>query len=216
MNKKERFYDVDNIVGWRHIITLLFALIAMAGQAQEISKAEATATDYIKLLNDQGLYVYALDLSKLEKDKYLLAPVIQVYTNGKLEEDILSDFGMAYTNSAPKITIGFYSKCDSLLTFKFQFDEVCGLSFSLPKYPVKNESDGSESILYKPTPFAIQPNWKEHEVIPVVAYSSYWYDSDDKICRNCDEREFGADYLNGNTFKHSPHIYVFGIKIWKR
>lgn len=198
------------------IITLLFALIAMAGQAQEISKTEATATDYIKLLNDQGLYVYALDLSKLEKDKYLLAPVIQVYTNGKLEEDILSDFGMAYTNSAPKITIGFYSKCDSLLTFKFQFDEVCGLSFSLPKYPVKNESDGSESILYKPTPFAIQPNWKEHEVIPVVAYSSYWYDPDDKICRNCDEREFGTDYMNGNTFKHSPHIYVFGIKIWKR
>ena len=198
------------------IITLLFAIIAMAGQAQEISKAEAIATDYIKLLNDQGLYVYALDLSKLEKDKYLLAPVIQVYTNGKLEEDILSDFGMAYTNSAPKITIGFYSKCDSLLTFKFQFDEVCGLSFSLPKYPVKNESDGSESIIYKPTPFAIQPNWKEHEVIPVVAYSSYWYDPNDKICRNCDEREFGADYMNGNTFKHSPHIYVFGIKIWKR
>ena len=200
----------------KSLITAMLALVAIAGQAQVISKAEATATDYIKLLNEQGLYVYALDLSKLEKDKYLLAPVIQVYTNGKLEEDILSDFGMAYTNSAPKITIGFYSKCDSLLSFKFQFDEVCGLSFSLPKYPVKNESDGSESILYKPTPFAIQPNWKEHEVIPVVAYSSYWYDPNDKICRNCDEREFGADYMNGNTFKHSPHIYVFGIKIWKR
>jgi len=200
----------------KSLITAMLALVAIAGQAQVISKAEATATDYIKLLNEQGLYVYALDLSKLEKDKYLLAPVIQVYTNGKLEEDILSDFGMAYTNSAPKITIGFYSKCDSLLSFKFQFDEVCGLSFSLPKYPVKNESDGSESIIYKPTPFAIQPNWKEHEVIPVVAYSSYWYDPNDKICRNCDEREFGADYMNGNTFKHSPHIYVFGIKIWKR
>ena len=200
----------------KSIITAMLALVAIAGWAQDICGVKATADDYIKLLNEQGLYVYALDLSKLEKDKYLLAPVIQVYTNGKLEQDILSDFGMAYTNSAPKITIGFYSKCDSLLTFKFQFDKVCGLSFSLPKYPVKNESDGSESILYKPTPFAIQPNWKEHEVIPVVAYSSYWYDPDDKICRNCDEREFGADYLNGNTFKHSPHIYVFGIKIWKR
>ena len=200
----------------KSIITAMLALVAIAGWAQDICGVKATADDYIKLLNDQGLYVYALDLSKLEKDKYLLAPVIQVYTNGKLEQDILSDFGMAYTNSAPKITIGFYSKCDSLLTFKFQFDEVCGLSFSLPKYPVKNESDGSESIIYKPTPFAIQPNWNEHEVIPVVAYSSYWYDPDDKICRNCDEREFGADYMNGNTFKHSPHIYVFGIKIWKR
>ena len=176
---------------------------------------KATADDYIKILNNQGLYAYALDLSNMEKDKYLMAPVIQVYINGKLKEDILSDFGIAYTNSAPRITIGFYSKCDSLLTFKFQFDEVCGLSFSLPKYPIRDESDGTESIMYKPTPFVIQPTWKEHEVIPVVAYSSFWYDPEDKICRNCDERVFGANYLNSNTFKHSPHIYVFGIKIWK-
>ena len=34
MNKKERFCDVDNIVEWRHIITILLALVAMAGQAQ--------------------------------------------------------------------------------------------------------------------------------------------------------------------------------------
>lgn len=200
----------------KSFLTVIFALVALTSSAQEISMAKATADDYIKLLNNQGLYAYALNISKLEKDKYLVAPVIQVYTNGKLKEDILSDWGIAYTNSAPKITIGFYSKCDSLLTFKFQFDEVCGLSFSLPKYPVKDESDGTEAILYKPVPFAIQPTWKEHEVIPVVAYSSYWYDPEDKICRNCDEREFGVDYLKGNTFRHSPHIYVFGVKIWKR
>ena len=200
----------------KSFLTVIFALVALTSSAQEISMAKATADDYIKLLNNQGLYAYALNISKLEKDKYLVAPVIQVYTNGKLKEDILSDWGIAYTNSAPKITIGFYSKCDSLLTFKFQFDEVCGFSFSLPKYPVKDESDGTEAILYKPVPFAIQPTWKEHEVIPVVAYSSYWYDPEDKICRNCDEREFGVDYLKGNTFRHSPHIYVFGVKIWKR
>lgn len=200
----------------KSIIIALFALVALTSSAQEISMAKATADDYIKLLNNQGLYAYALDLSKLEKDKYLMAPVIQVYNNGKLEEDILSDFGIAYTNSAPRITIGFYSKCDSLLTFKFQFDEVCGLSFNLPKYPIKNEADGSDEIIYKPTPFAIQSTWKEHEVIPVVAYSSYWYDPDEKICRNCDSRELDANYTNSNIFRFSPHIYVFGIKIWKR
>ena len=200
----------------KSIITTLLALIALTSSAQEISMDKATADDYIKLLNNQGLYAYALDLSKLEKDKYLMAPVIQVYSNGQLKEDILSDFGIAYTNSAPRITIGFYSKCDSLLTFKFQFDEVCGLSFNLPKHPIKNEADGTEEIMYKPTPFAIQPSWKEHEVIPVVAYSSFWYDPEDKICRNCDSRELDTNYMNSNTFKQSPHIYVFGIKIWKR
>lgn len=198
------------------IITILLALATMTGWAQDICSVQATADDYIKLLNEQGLYVYALDLSKFEKDKYLMAPVVQVYTNGQLEQDILSDLGIAYTNSAPKMTIGFYSKCDSLLTFKFQFDEVCGLSFSLPKYSVKNESDGSVSIMYKAIPFTIPSGWKEHEVIPVVAYSSYWYDPEDKICRNCDGKILDADYLSSNTFKYSPHIYVFGIKIWKR
>ena len=77
----------------KSIIIALFALVALMNSAQEISMAKATADDYIKLLNNQGLYAYALDLSKLEKDKYLMAPVIQVYNNGKLEEDILSDFG---------------------------------------------------------------------------------------------------------------------------
>lgn len=200
----------------KSIITTLLTLIALTSSAQEISMDKATADDYIKLLNNQGLYAYALDLSKLEKDKYLMAPVIQVYSNGQLKEDILSDFGIAYTNSAPRITIGFYSKCDSLLTFKFQFDEVCGLSFNLPKHPIKNEVDGTEEIMYKPTPFAIEPSWNEHEVIPVVAYSSFWYDPEDKICRNCDSRELDTNYMNSNTFKQSPHIYVFGIKIWKR
>ena len=34
MNKKERVCDVDNIVEWRHVITILLALVAVAGQAQ--------------------------------------------------------------------------------------------------------------------------------------------------------------------------------------
>ena len=62
----------------KSIITLVLALIAMASQAQEISKAEPTAADYIKLLNKQGYHVFALDMSKFEKKKYLMSPVIQV------------------------------------------------------------------------------------------------------------------------------------------
>ena len=58
----------------KSIITLVLALVAMASQAQEISKAEATAADYIKLLNKQGYQVFALDMSKFEKKKYLMSP----------------------------------------------------------------------------------------------------------------------------------------------
>ena len=47
----------------KSIITTLLILIALTSSAQEISTAKATADDYIKLLNNQGLYAYALDLS---------------------------------------------------------------------------------------------------------------------------------------------------------
>ena len=42
MNKKERFCDVDNIVEWRHIITILLALAAVVGQAQVKCHIEGT------------------------------------------------------------------------------------------------------------------------------------------------------------------------------
>ena len=40
----------------KSIITTLLTLIALTSTAQEISIAKATADDYIKLLNNQGLY----------------------------------------------------------------------------------------------------------------------------------------------------------------
>ena len=201
----------------RTIITALITIVSLVGQAQEIGIAKTTAEDYIELLNHQGYHVFALDLSNLEKDNYLLHPVIQIYHQGKLEQDLLEDLGIGYTNSSPKITIGLIpSKVDSLLTFKFQFDDVCSLAMTLPLFPVKNEAEGTEEISYKVLPFAIQPTWKENEFIPIAAYSSFWYDPDEKICRNCDALQFDKDFLNSNTFKCSPHIYVLGITINKR
>ena len=197
------------------VITILLALFTVAGQAQEISKAEPTAIDYIKLLNKQGYHVFALDLSQLEKDKYLMSPVIQIWSKGKMEQNLLEDFGIAYTNSAPRVTVGLMPKTDSLFTCNFQFDDVCGFTMSLPMPSVKNEDDGSEYTDYVCRPFAIQSKWKENEVIPIAAYSSSWYDPEVKICRNCDDLEFGTDFLKSATFQYSPRIYVFGITIKK-
>ena len=62
MNKKERFCGVDNIVEWRHIITALLALVAMAGQAQVKSgldlclRDEVTGEWLIGLFDDYAIY----------------------------------------------------------------------------------------------------------------------------------------------------------------
>ncbi len=195
------------------IITILLVLVAVVAHGQEICKTAPNADDYVKLLNEQGYHVFALDMSKLEKNKYLMTPVIQVWSDGKLETNLLEDLGMGFTNESPKITIGLMPKSDSLFVCKFQFDDVCGFGMTLPMRPVKNEAEDYELIDYQARPFAIVPAWKENEVIPIAAYSSSWYDPESKICRNCDDREFDASYQRSATFKLSPHIYIFGITI---
>ena len=49
----------------RTIITILFALVAMARQAQEIKMNETTISDYIPLLNAKGYQAYSFDVSAI-------------------------------------------------------------------------------------------------------------------------------------------------------
>ena len=49
MNKKEKFCDVDNIVEWRHIITLLLALATMTAQGQTDSTKTETKKEERKV-----------------------------------------------------------------------------------------------------------------------------------------------------------------------
>ena len=71
MNKKERFCDVDNIVEWRHIITILLALVAVTGQAQVHYRLEGNicrpdVTDTLSVIENRGF----------EKDGSILSETI--------------------------------------------------------------------------------------------------------------------------------------------
>ena len=48
------------------IITILLALVAMTGLAQEIKKNETTINDYIPLLNAKGYQAYSFDVSAIK------------------------------------------------------------------------------------------------------------------------------------------------------
>ena len=48
------------------IITILFALVAMMGQAQEIKMNETTINDYIPMLNQKGYQAYSFDVSAIK------------------------------------------------------------------------------------------------------------------------------------------------------
>lgn len=200
----------------KNLLTLLLIFfVAVFGHAQVISKAEPTPQDYINLLNKQGYYVAALDMSAFEKDKYLMTPVINVYSNGELQCNLFEEFGIGYTNSEPRITVGIVPKSDSLIACNFQFDKICSIGLTLPLKSIRNESDDSDVFFYKLRPFVAPAEWNENDVIPILSYSSAWYDPELQTCRNCDEDEFDKDFINSVTFRKSSHVYVFGIKIRK-
>ena len=48
------------------IITPLLALVALAGQAQEIKMNETTINDYIPMLNQKGYQTYNFDVSAIK------------------------------------------------------------------------------------------------------------------------------------------------------
>ena len=47
-------------------ITMMLALVAMTGQAQEIKMNETTINDYIPMLNAKGYQAYSFDVSAIK------------------------------------------------------------------------------------------------------------------------------------------------------
>ena len=77
MNKKERFFDVDNIVEWRHIITALLALVTLAGQAQVHYRLEGNigrldVTDTLSVIENRGFEQNGNILSKTIDTLYIV------------------------------------------------------------------------------------------------------------------------------------------------
>ena len=64
----------------KSIITTLLALVAMAGQAQEIRMNEPTISDYLPLLKAKGYIAYSFD-TKDFKDA-LVEPIVMEYVKG--------------------------------------------------------------------------------------------------------------------------------------
>ena len=75
------------------IITILFALVAMAGQAQEIKKVAATPEDFMEHMALCGYEVYTYDISSLRDSVSGFTIVIREYNQqGMIDEKKLYGF----------------------------------------------------------------------------------------------------------------------------
>ena len=148
----------------RTIITIILALVAMTGLAQEIKMNETAISDYIPLLNAKGYQAYSL-------------------------------------------IIGFLpSETDSLAQYCFSWENTLSYHSLLKLKQIYWESENKYIYSYRSDPFEPTSPLEKETFIPLVYYSSFWYDAEDKVTRCCGSIS--------DITPNCPHYYILGIKFY--
>lgn len=192
------------------IFTALFALITMAGQAQEIKMNEQSIGDYLPLLQAKGYKAYSFD-TKDFKDA-LVEPIVMEYVKGK-EPRAVADFSITMSLDE-KLIIGFVpTDNDSTATYAFHFSESRGFNSQLSLMPICNPDKPADKwYVYESRPFELVAPFEKGKFIPLVLYGSYWYEPENGGCRFCGDSTIKPD-LTSDIVKSIPHFYVLGIKM---
>ena len=192
------------------IITTLLALVALAGQAQEIRTNEPTLDDYLQLLNAKGYIAYSFDMKDFKGKQY--EPVVMEYANSKEAKDVLG-FSFSFP-LGEKLVIGFApSSNDSTYVYSFQSVGGGGFNATLKLKPVfAPEMPTKQAYRYESRPFELVAPVEMGKFIPLVLFGSYWYEQETGVSRFCGEKQINPD-LSSDIIKSIPHFYVFGIRI---
>ena len=192
------------------IITTLLALVALAGQAQEIRTNEPTLDDYLQLLNAKGYIVYSFDMKDFKGKQY--EPVILEYTKGQEAKDVLG-FNFSFP-IGDRLVIGFApSSNDSTYVYSFQSVGGGGFNATLKLQPVfAPEMPTKQAYRYESRPFELVAPVETDKFIPLVLFGSYWYEQETGVSRFCGDKLIKPD-LSSDIIKDIPHFYVLGIRI---
>lgn len=192
------------------IITALLALVALAGQAQEIRTNEPTLDDYLQLLNAKGYIAYSFDMKDFKGKQY--EPVIMEYAKGQEAKDVLG-FSFSFP-IGEKLVIGFApSSNDSTYVYSFQSAGGGGFNATLKLQPVyAPEMPTKQAYRYESRPFELVSPIELGKFIPLVLFGSYWYEKETGVSRFCGEKQINPD-LSSDIIKSIPHYYVLGIII---
>ena len=187
-------------------ITMMLALVAMTGQAQEIKMNETTINDYIPMLNAKGYQAYSFDVSAIKGRNVEI--YFKEFLDGKEVKDSPRLFFPYYFEArGNKLIIGFLpSEKDSLALCCFSWENTLSFTSSLKLRQLYWESENKYVYSYRSDPFEPTSPLEKDTFIPLVYYSSFWYDAEDKVTRCCGSI---ADII-----KRSPHYYIMGIKFY--
>ena len=195
------------------IITALFALAAMTGQAQEIKMNEASFSDYLPLLNAKGYKAYSFDVSAI-KGKNVKFNIWEFVNGKEVEDSPRLLFPYCFQANGDKLVIGFLpSEKDSLALCCFSWENTVSFTSSMKLKQIYWESENKNVYSYTSKPFELTMPLEADTVIPLVCYCSFWYDAEYKVTRCCGE-DFIKPDLSSDILKYVPHYYVLGIKFY--
>jgi hypothetical protein len=106
-----------------------------------------------------------------------------------------------------KLIIGFLpSETDSLAQYCFSWENTLSYHSLLKLKQIYWESENKYVYSYRSDPFEPTSPLEKETFIPLVYYSSFWYDAEDKVTRCCGSIS--------DIIKQSPHYYIMGIKFY--
>ena len=218
------------------IITILFTLVAMTVNAQEVKRVEASPKDFMEHMKLCGYEIFTYDIASLRDSVSSFDFVIREYNQqGMIGEETLpnfitktmiSDFNeedqreIYAENDADDIKRGIYRlsktiaigftpvKSDSIENITLQAIHMESSHWSLTLKPIP----GAPRTYYRYRAAPFQPDsFRLNTFIPLVLYSSFWWDATSGAMRSCGEKELTEKSARtSNFFKYSPHYYIIG------
>ena len=184
--------------------SLLLLLGCIASQAQELKKNEVTFADYQSLLEAEGYQAYSFDISALKGKNISLH--FKEYIDGKeVESDINEIMPYTFGVNGDKLVFGALpAKCDSLINFCISIEKTVKFAYSLKRKPLVVEGV-SRYDSYRTEAFELTTPLNKETFIPLVMYSSFWYDAEHNVTRCCGTAS--------DIAQHSPHYYAIGFII---
>ena len=218
------------------IITILFTLVAMTVNAQEVKRVEASPEDFMEHMKLCGYEVFTYDIASLRDSVSSFDFVIREYNQqGMIGEETLPNFStktmisdfneedqreIYADNDADDIKRGIYRlsktiaigftpvKSDSIENITLQAIHMESSHWSLTLKPIP----GAPRTYYRYRAAPFQPDsFRLNTFIPLVLYSSFWWDATSGAMRSCGEKELTEKSVKtSNFFKYSPHYYIIG------
>lgn len=226
-----------------YVFSLLSLWMVASVSAQSVKSQDATAEDYLPLLQASGYKIYSFDISEFLNETYHFTFKIKEYVNREevkgndesftfpnrmmldefpensqkriLEEGRAANPEKGVYMQANKLTIGLMpSKADSLKSIRINMEGMGESGKGLKLKPLKDPKSDMQFYHYESRPFTFD-KFEEGKFIPLVFFASFWVDEKFGFFRFCGAKEI-TPALESDYVENTPHFYVIGVEINKK